>query len=322
MIRSFYYLPSEGIKVLEDIQDFDRLLAAEGAVAWIDMFKPTDQELFILTHDFKFHPLAIEDVIAENSRTKIDDYDHYLFMVFPVVDYIGREQGLKASELNFFLGKNYLITVRFAEHRMFDYLYGRAERDERLISRGADYLIHAVVDSVVDNYNSTLDIFDYEIDRIEQDVLGRPEEETLRSIFSLRRDVIALKRIVGPQKEVVNQISRQHYDLVTSALTPYFSDIHDHLVRINEIADSHQQILTSSLEVYYSSVSTRTGEIIKVLTILTAIFIPPTFLVGLWGMNFKYMPEIDKPWGYAMAVGVICITMGSMLFYFWRKKWL
>jgi magnesium transporter len=322
MIRSFYYLPSEGVQVLDDIQDFDRLLAVEGAVLWIDMLKPTDQELFILTHDFKFHPLAIEDVIAENSRTKVDDYDRYLFMVFPVVDYVGREHGLKISELNFFLGKNYLLSVRFTEHRMFDYLYGRAERDERLISRGADYLIHAVIDTVVDNYNSTLDIFDYEVDRIEQDVLATAGEETLRSIFSLRRDVIALKRVVGPQKEVVNHISRQHYSLVTTALTPYFSDIHDHLLRINEIADSHQQILTSSLEIYYSSVSTRTGEIIKVLTILTAIFIPPTFLVGLWGMNFRFMPEIDKPWGYGMAIGVIALTMGSMLLYFWRKKWL
>jgi magnesium transporter len=322
MIRSFYYLPSEGVQVLDDIQDFDRLMAVEGAVVWIDMLKPTDQELFILTHDFKFHPLAIEDVIAENSRTKVDDYERYLFMVFPVVDYVGRENGLKVSELNFFLGKNYLVSVRFAEHRMFDYLYSRAERDDRLISRGADYLFHALVDTVVDNYNATLDIFDYEVDQIEQDVLGKPEEATLRSIFTLRRDVIGLKRVVGPQKEVVNHISRQHYGLISPALTPYFSDIHDHLLRINEIADSHQQILTSSLEVYYSSVSTRTGEIIKVLTILTAIFIPPTFLVGLWGMNFKFMPELDKPWGYAMAVGVIAITMGTMLLYFRRKKWL
>ncbi|UCC43224.1 MAG: magnesium/cobalt transporter CorA [Candidatus Zixiibacteriota bacterium] len=322
MIRSFYYRPGERVKVLEDIADFDRLCAVEQSVLWVDMCKPTDQESYVLTHDFKFHPLAIEDVISEKSRTKIDDYDRYLFLVFPMVDYVGREEGLKISELDLFLSENTVVSVRYDDHRIFDYLYSRAEKDDRLIGRGADHLFHAIVDTVVDNYNATLDIFEYEIDQIEEDILGEQDEDTLKSIFTMRRDIVQLKRVVMPQKEVVNQMSRQPYRLISDNLRVYFSDIHDHLVRINEMADSHREMLHSSLEVYYSTISTKTNEIIKVLTILTALFIPPTFLVGLWGMNFANMPELNLEYGYFVSLGIMLMVMLGMILFFRYKKWI
>lgn len=321
MIRSFYHLPGESVQVIEGIADFDRLMSMENASLWVDMCKPTDDESFVLTHDFRFHPLAIEDVISERPRTKIDDYERYLFMVFHVVDFVGREEGLKMTELDFFLTANALVTVHYDEHRIFDYLYSRAERDERLIGRGADYLFHAVIDTVVDNYNTILDIFEYEVDQIEDDVLGHSDEETLRSIFALRRDIVQLKRLVMPQKELLNQMTRKDYPLISGDLSRYFSDIHDHLIRVNETADTHKEILNSSLEIYYSSISTKTNEIIKVLTILTAVFIPPTFLVGLWGMNFKFMPELGLEHGYYYSLGAIVAVMIGMILIFRRKGW-
>ena len=321
MIKSFYYLPGESVKVLEGIGDFDRLCAAEGSVLWVALCKPSDQESFILTHDFKFHPLAIEDVISEKPRTKIDNYDRYLFIVFQMVDYIGREEGLKITELDFFLGKNILVSVHNDEHRIFDYLYNRAERDERLLSRGADFLFHTMIDTAVDNYNSTLDIFEYEVDQVEEDILGDSDEDTLKSIFTMRRDLIELKRIVMPQKDILHQLSRQLFPQISESLSVYFSDIHDHLVRINDVADAHRESLISSLELYYSSVSTETNKVIKVLTILTALFIPPTFLVGLWGMNFRNMPELEWDYGYYLSLGIMFIVMILMLLYFRVKKW-
>ncbi len=295
MIRSFYYLPGKDVKVIDGIADFDRLLEAEGAVLWVDLCKPTDDESYILTHDFKFHPLAIEDVISEKPQTKIDDYNRYLFMVFQVADYVGRDEGLKISELDLFLGKNMLVTVHYEEHRIFDFLYGRAEKDERLMSRGPDFLFHAVIDTVVDNYNATLDIFEYEVDQVEDDILGESDEDTLKSIFTLRRDLIELKRIVGPQKEALHQLERGLYSLISDQLVPYFSDIHDHLVRLNDIADAHRESLISSLELYYSSVSTETNKVIKVLTILTAIFIPPTFKTSLQMFFGSFQNAINQP---------------------------
>lgn len=322
MIKSFHYVPNEDIKVIDGIADFDKLCAVENSFLWVDLCKPTDQESYILTHDFKFHPLAIEDVISEKARTKIDDYDRYIFMVFQIVDYIGREEGLKIGEIDFFLSGNSLVTVHYDEHRIFDYLYHRAEKDERLLSRGADFIYHAVIDSIVDNYNTTLDILEYEIDQVEDDVLGKPDEETIKAIFTLRRDIVHLKRIVLPQKEALNRLSKEQFKLIGKTASVYFSDIHDHLIRINDIADFHREILNSSLEVYYSSVSTKTNEIIKFLTIVTVLFIPPTFLVGLWGMNFEFMPELDWEYGYLLAIGLMLIVTLSLIVFFRKKKWI
>ena len=322
MIKSFLYLPGQEVKIIDCIADFDRIIRQENCVLWVDMCKPTDEESFVLTHDFAFHPLAIEDVIAEKPRTKIDDYDRYLFLVFQIVDYIGREEGLKISEIDLFLSNNSVVTVHYEDHRIFDYLYHRADRDERLMSRGVDFLFHALIDTIVDNYNTTLDILEYEVDQIEDDVLGASDEDTLKSIFTLRRDIVHLRRIVMPQMEVLNRLSRNEFKLVSSKAAVYFSDIHDHLVRIDDIADFHREILNSSLEVYYSSVSTKTNEIIKVLTIFTVLFIPPTFLVGLWGMNFDFMPELDWKYGYLFALLIMFSIVVGLLLFFRKKKWL
>jgi len=322
VIKSFLYIPSEKVKTIDGLADFDRLTRQEQCMLWVDLCKPTDEESFVLTHDFDFHPLAIEDVIAEKPHTKIDDYDRYLFLVFQIVDYIGREEGLKISEIDMFLSHNSVVTVHYDEHRIFDYLYHRAERDERLMSRGVDFLFHALIDTIVDNYNTTLDILEYEVDQVEDDVLDGPDEETLKSIFTLRRDIVHLKRFVIPQMEVLSRLSREQFKFISGKAARYFSDIHDHLVRINDIVDFHRAILNSSLEVYYSSVSTKTNEIIKFLTIFTVLFIPPTFLVGLWGMNFDFMPELGWKFGYIFALLLILTVILGLLLFFRRKKWL
>jgi len=322
MIKSFLYLPGEGVKLSEGIDDFRAWTKNEQAILWVDMCKPTDEESYILTHDFSFHPLAVEDVISEKPRTKLDDYDKYLFLVFQAADYVGREEGLKISEIDSFLTGNALVTVHYDDHRMFDYLYHRAERDERLMSRGVDFLFHAVIDTIVDNYNATLDILEYEIDQIEDDVLSELDEDTLRSIFTLRRDIIQLRRIVIPQKEVVLHLSREQFPQISPRAAVYFSDIHDHLVRIDDLANFHREILNSSLEIYYSSVSTKTNETIKVLTIFTVLFIPPTFLVGLWGMNFRFMPELDWEYGYVVAWGIMLLVVLGLIAFFRKKKWI
>ena len=322
MIRSFLYQPGERVRKVEGVADFNRMTKPEGSVLWVDMTKPTDEESYVLTHDFDFHPLAIEDVISEKPRTKIDDYDRYIFVVFQIVDYVGREEGLKVSEVDFFFSANSVVSVHYDEHRVFDYLYSRAERDERLLGRGADFLFHALVDAVVDNHNSTLDIFEYEIDQIEDDVLAQPDEDTVKSIFNLRRDIVQLKRIVLPQKEVLGQLEREGFSLITPKASVYFADIHDHLERINDLADSHREMLNSSQEVYFSSVSTRTNEIIKFLTIFTVLFTPPTLLVGLWGMNFENMPELQWEYGYYSSLILMLVVVLGLLAFFRKKGWL
>ncbi len=322
MIRTFIWTPQEGVEMHEGIIDFDAYLSRPNLVMWIDMCAPSDKESFVLTHDFKFHPLAIEDVISEVPRSKLDDYGKYLFLVFQLADYMGKEKGLKVSEVDLFLTKNSVVTVHFDDHPVFERLYTKARKDDRLLSRGADFLSHAILDAIVDNYNTAVDLLQFEVDAVEDDVFEEPDEEIVKTIFALRRDINDLKRIAVPQQEVLSHLTREKHELVSERTAVYLSDIYDHMVRINETADLHRETLVSALEVYFSTVSTRTNEIIKILTIFTAILMPPTFLVGLYGMNFRYMPEYSWKYGYIFFWVLVVIITIALLFFFKKRKWI
>lgn len=322
MIKTFIWTPEEGTTVYEGIIDFDEYLKRPDLIMWVDLCAPSDKESFILTHDFSFHPLSIEDVISEVPRPKLDDYGNYLFMVFQLADYLGKDKGLKISEVDLFLTSNAVVTVHFEAHPEFETLYMKAQKDDRMFSRGADFLFHAILDSIVDDYNSVLDLLKFEIDAVEDDVFEEPDEQTVKTVFSLRRDIHKLKRIAKPQMEVLALLKRAQRSLISEKTSVYMSDIYDHMAQINETADSYRDTLASALEVYFSSVSTRTNEIIKILTIFTAILMPPTFLVGLYGMNFKYMPEITWKYGYLFFWSLVVLITIILLFFFKRKKWI
>ncbi len=327
MIKSFLWKPGRAVQKFEGIADFDSLFADREAVLWIDMTDPSDEESFILTNDFHFHPLAIEDVIEEEDaitelpRSKIDDYREYIYAEFQIADLAGMDEGIALKEVHIFLTRNTVVTVHYEPHRIFNYLHNRALKDERLMSRGAEFLFHTLIDVMVDNYNSILEFFDRAVDKIEEDVLGQPDDETIKKIFTMRRDIYELKRIVLPQREMLMQISRRQFSMISERAAFYFNDILDHLTRIIELSESHRDTLITALEVYYSRVSTRTNDIIRVLTLFTVILMPPTFLVGLWGMNFRYMPELSWKYGYILFWVVLVGVTASMVYYFRKKKW-
>ena len=292
------------------------------------MTNPDDKESFILTHDFHFHPLAIEDVIEEDDVitempiSKVDDYKNYLYAEFQIVDYVNKNDGIQLEEVSIFLTRNTVVTVHEKPHRIFNRLYNRALKDERLMSRGSEFLFHTLLDSMVDNYTLVLDYFEKAVDEIEEKVLSEPDEETVKNIFTLRRDIYELKRVALPQRELISHISRGQYSIISERAALYFRDIHDHMTRIIELAESHRDTLISALEVYFSSVSTKTNEIIKFLTIFTVILMPPTFLVGLWGMNFRYMPELKWEYGYIFFWVLLVVITVLMILFFKKKKWI
>lgn len=323
MISSFIWNPEDGGRQVDGMINFRELIDRKDTVMWVDLSQPTDEESYILTHDFKFHPLVIEDVLSEMSRPKVDDFDDYLFVVFLVAS--GRPGGreeMPFKEVGLFLTTNTVVTVHFEPLRAIDSLFRRLHRDERFISRGADFFFHTILDHLADTYFDTLRIIENETDRIEDDVFEDPGPEIVKRIFTIRRDVLQVKRTIAPLKEVVGQFERAKFSLVRDRTAIYFSDIHDHLARFSDEADEHRDALNSSLEVYYSSVSTRTNEIIKFLTIFTALMLPPTFVVGLYGMNFRHMPELEWKYGYLFAWVVILIIVIGLLFFFRKKKWI
>jgi magnesium transporter len=323
MISTFMWSPDEGGRETKGMLDFAELLSKPDHVFWVDLSQPTDEESYILTHDFKFHPLAIEDVLTEMSRPKVDDYDDYLFVVFLVASgRPGGEDDLPFKEIGLFLTKNSVVTVHFQPLNVIDTVFRRLHKDERYISRGADFFLHTLLDHLADTYLETLRIIEHETDRIEDDVFEDPGPEIVKRIFTIRRDVLQIKRTVAPLREVVNQFARAKFSLIGERTAIYYSDIHDHLARVSDEADEHRDALNSSLEVYYSTVSTRTNEIIKFLTIFTAILLPPSFVVGFYGMNIRLMPSPEWEYAFAFVLVVILMIVIGLLLFFRKKKWI
>lgn len=322
MIRYFKYSPESGISSGEGVADFQALLKGDNDLLWVDMQTPGKEEERILSEVFKLHPLAVEDAFLVNQVSKIDEYGEDMFAVFKLIDYQGEDDELKISEVDIFLNRKFVITIHQDRHRVFDYLYANATKNQRMMSRGSDLLFHAIIDAVIDSFNITLDVLESQVDDIEEHVLGEPDEDIVRAIFRVRRNMAMLKRVSSPQKETLHRLSREKMHVISDRARIYFRDIFDNVTRINEVADSNRETLSAALEVYFSSVSTKTNEIIKFLTLIAVILMPPTFLVGLWGMNFKNMPELNWEFGYIFFWIVILVITGGLLVYFRRKKWL
>lgn len=322
MIVTHLYQPDVGIVRREGIEPFDQLVENESQVFWVDIFDPSNEESYVLTGDFGFHPLAIEDVISENPGPKVDDYRRYLFVVFKIADYIRGHEGLIQREVDIFLLKNGVVTIHYEPVPPLDAVARRLEVEERVLSRGADFFFHAVLDHMVDYYNLTLERIEDDVDEVEDQVFENPDEDLLRRVFDLKRDLAQLKRLVTPSREILNRFSRDVFPLIGPQAQVYFRDVFDHMQRINELVDSFRDSLTSVAEVYFSRVQSSANETVKILTVIATFVLPLTFITGIFGMNFTNMPELDWKYGYVMF-WVLCVgVVTGLLVYFKKKDWL
>ncbi|HUU45329.1 MAG TPA: magnesium/cobalt transporter CorA [Acidobacteriota bacterium] len=322
MITTYVYQPDRGIVKREGIEAFDELVRRPDVVFWVDFLTPTDEESYVLTGDFGFHPLAIEDAITEAPAPKVDDYGSYLFVVFQIADYATGGGGLSTRAIDIFLLGNGVVTVRDEPLPPLEAVAKRCLKEERMMSRGADFFFHALLDYMVDHYDRTLERIEDEVDAVEDAVFQDPDDSVIRRVFNLKRDLATLKRIVTPMREMLDRFSRARFQLIGSKARLYFRDVFDHIQRINELADSHRDTLNSVLEVYFSFVQSKTNETIKVLTIISTILLPLTFLTGLYGMNFDWMPELRWRHGYLFFWALIVSLVGGMLWFFRRRKWI
>ncbi|MGB5106658.1 MAG: magnesium/cobalt transporter CorA [Candidatus Zixiibacteriota bacterium] len=322
MIRSYYYTPDDGLVYAEGIKDFRCLSERRDSVLWVDLSSPTDEESYILTSDFKFHPLAIEDVLSEMSHPKVDDYDNYLFTIVQVLGPPVQETEIEAKGIGLFLTPNAVVTVHFHDVQSLDSVQLRLQRDSRLISRGADFLFHTMLDHIVDTYFSAQNTMEKEVDLVEAQVFEDPDEVILKKMFRIRRDLAIIRRVVVPQSEIVSQFTREKFDVITPKAAIYFSDINDHLHVMISTADNQRDAINSAMDLYFSMVSTKTNDVIKFLTILSALFLPATFIVGYYGMNFETIPEFSWRLGFPFAVFLIVGVISGLLLFFRRKKWI
>lgn len=304
------------------------LLSDTNLFLWVDLENATPQETkFVLEDVFHFHPLSIEDCVMVSESPKVEEYlpregdlfQPYLFMVIHAVDYSRKDGVFATQELNFFLGKNFLVTYHEKPLRSVQMTEERAIRGTGGIARAPDRVAYNLLDSIVDNYKPALDELSLEIAELEQLVLTSPSRDALNKILQAKKEVVHLRQIIGPQREVLARFARGEFKLIRAHLVPYYRDVYDALFRISELAQSYADALTGTLQVYLNMSSNQTAEVVKVLTLITVIT-TPVMVIGTWyGMNFQNMPELEH--GYWTIIGVTIVSTLLTIWYFKRKGW-
>jgi len=331
MIRSLVFT-TQGRLHSKDIEMFlvPTLLSDTNLFLWVDLESPTAEETkYVLEDVFHFHPLSIEDCVTASPSPKVEEYSPkegdwfapYLFLVIHAVDYSRKDGVFATSELSLFLGKNFLVTYHDGPLRSVSQTEERAVKAITNIARAPDRVAHTLLDSIVDNYKPALDELSLEIAELEQQALQDPSHHILNKIIQVKREVLHLRQIIGPQREVLARFARGEFKLIRAHLVPYYRDIYDTLFHISELAQGYADTLTSILHVFLNMSSNRTSEVVKLLTMITVIT-TPMMLVGTWyGMNFKNMPEVDWTQGYLAAFAVTLLSTLAIWWYFRKKKW-
>ena len=322
MIHSFIF--SDGKLVGRDLEpEALRLVRADkGLVLWVDLENPTDEEIkLVLSEVFQFHPLAIEDCVTPSALPKLEDYDDYLFLVMHAVDFT-RTEKFNTTEIDFFLGKDYLVTFHHTPLKSVSSVIDRCVKATGIVARGPDRIAHMLLDALVDNFKPITDELRGELELIEETVLGAETENLTPKLLEVRSELNHLRQIVRPQRDIVSRLAHGESKIIRSIMYPYFRDLRDNLVRIDETAASYADQLLISFDLYLSRSGFEANEGIKVLTALTAITLP-AILIGTWyGMNFSNMPELRSPHAYPVVIGVTLVLTAIMFAWCKRRRWI
>jgi magnesium transporter len=302
-------------------------LPDDDTLVWIDLFAQDDASLELLRERFNFHPLAIEDCAHLDQRPKLEEYGDHVFLVTQGFHCAAPKiKDLELLELHAFLGKRYLVTVHAQPIAALEDVWRRAQQDSAPLERGVDFTYYQIVDRMVDAGFPILDRVTEELEDLEDRVLENPRKRDLGRIFELKRHLVTMRRSLSPQRDTIATLSRQGDSRVSEKTALYFRNVYDHLTRINESIESNRDLLGNALDAYLSAVSNRTNEIMKYLTILSAVFLPLSFIVGFFGQNFDNLPGIPA-WTHSdmlmkAAVGLSVATPVVMILWFRYKRWL
>ena len=272
---------------------------------------------------FNLHPLILEDIVDTDQRPKIKDFGNYIFVILKMLYYDKNDNEMKVEQVSLILGKNYVISFQEREGDVFSSIRERIRNNiGRIRKAGADYLIYALIDAIVDNYFIITEKLGEKIENLEDKVISRPKPANLRVIHKLRRDLIFLRKSVWPLREVISILQRGESSLILESTNIYLRDVYDHTIQVMDTVETLRDIISGMLDIYLSSASIRMNEIMKMLTIIATIFIPLTFITGIYGMNFRNIPEIKWVWGYPVVLLGMLIIGIVMVIYFKRKKWM
>lgn len=295
-----------------------------GVITWINVEGIHELNVIeAIGKHFDLHPLLLEDVVNTEQRPKLEDYGEYLFIVLRIIHLNENTKEIKSEQFSMVLGRDFLISFHEKETTLFTPIVERLRTGKtRIRKMGADYLAYSLMDAVVDHYFVLLEQVGELIENIEDEVVTEPTRETLQEINKLKREMLLVRKSIWPLREVINNFQHEEEPLVSRTTAVFVRDVYDHTIQVIETIESYRETIAGMLDIYLSSLSNRMNEIMKVLTIMATIFIPLTFIAGVYGMNFEYMPELKWRWGYFFIWGVMLAIALSMLIYFNRRKWL
>lgn len=272
---------------------------------------------------FGIHPLTLEDIIDTGQRPKMEDFDNYLFVVLKMLYHDEKEEEVQAEHISIILGSGFVISFQEREGDVFDPVRERIRRAKgRIRKMGADYLTYALIDTIVDNYFLLPEKLSLRTEFLHEEALSNPTPKTLEAIQTIRRQMMSLRKSIWPLREVISRLERGESDLIEEPTRLYLRDVYDHTIQAIDTIETSRDSLSGMLEVYLSSISNRMNQVMKVLTIVATIFIPLTFIAGIYGMNFRNIPELEWRWGYPLVLLAMVGVVVSMLVYFKRKRWL
>lgn len=272
---------------------------------------------------FNLHLLVLEDVLNTNQRPKMEDFEDYIFVVLKMLYYDEKDNEVKSEQVSLILGSNFVISFQEQEGDVFNYVRERIRSGKgRIRKMEADYLVYSLLDAIVDNYFVILEKIGEKIEEIEEKLITNPTPQTLQTIHNLKREMISLRRSVWPLRELISGLERTESSLIKKTTNIYLRDVYDHTIQVIDTIESLRDMVSGMLDTYLSSISNRMNEVMKVLTIIATIFIPLTFIAGIYGMNFQYMPELGWRGGYFGVLLVMLIVCVGMGIYFKKKKWI
>ena len=274
-------------------------------------------------NSFQLHPLLLEDILNTNQRPKFEEYDDYIFLVLRRIDWKESDLEINSEQIAFVLSGFKLLSFQEQKDDFFAPIEQRIEKSKGRI-RGSDvsYLLYSIMDSIVDKYFFSLEQIGEKIDELEQRVSEKIDPEVVKQIHSLKHTMTIFKKSVWPLREVINYLIRTENDLISPSNVLYYRDLSDHIYQVLDTVENYRELLSSLLDLYLTMIGNKTNDIMKVLTIIATIFIPLTFIAGVYGMNFKFMPELSSPWGYPIIWFLMIVISGVLLYYFRKKKWI
>ncbi|ATW27082.1 magnesium/cobalt transporter CorA [Candidatus Formimonas warabiya] len=310
----------------QEVNIFDQcpVVFKNATVSWINISGIHDIQLLENCGErLGIHALVLEDILNTNQRPKFEDYGEYYFIILKRIGYQEQQHEIDMEQVSLIVGKNFVVSFQEREGDIFSPVRDRIINGKGSIRKmGADFLAYSLLDGVIDNYFIVLEVLGEEIEQLEENLMSRPTRETLRMIHKLKHEMLLLRKSIWPLREVIDSMQNEVTPMIQASTGPYLRDLYDHVIEMVDVIETYRDMLSGMLDIYLSSISNRMNEVMKVLTVISTIFIPLTFIAGVYGMNFTFMPELKWHWGYPVIMGFMLIIAILMLFFFRRKKWL